>query len=205
MYGSGHDGKSLESKFGKQRATIGNQGEDYFSKALANAGLSDYTTYRSLGIPAKSNQTKLGGDVDFVIANGNIVRLIDVKRWAGSPLWTLPFVGRPMNGLAPLLIQEVKGGPRVWKRPSRNMAAALDRYRQKLPGVDVEAMVVCVPTKDSDRDSGPSNVDFLFWPGGIRSFTVGQATTELKRVLGPDVITPSPGITHLLDALQIRK
>jgi hypothetical protein len=205
MFGSGHDGKSLESKFGRQRANIGNQGEDYFSKALVNAGLSQFKTYRSLSIPANSNQTKLGGDVDFVIVNGDRMRLIDVKRWAGRLLWTLPLLGRPMNGIAPLRIQKTKNGPREWARPSRNMAAALDRFRQKLPGVDVEAMVAFVPMKDSDRDSGPSNVDLLGWPGGIRSFTVGQATTELRRVLGPEVITPSAAITHLLDALQIRK
>lgn len=204
MYGSGHDGKSLESKYGKQRATIGGRGEDYFGKALVNSGLDRFTVYRSLGIPAKANQTKLRGDVDCVMVNGDVVVLIDVKRWAGDYLWTLPFTSRPMRDLGPLLMQKTKGGPREWKLSS-NMAAAQDRYSAALPQTNVTSMVVFAPTNDRDRDSGPKNVQLLLWGDGIKSYTIGEAITKLKLHLGTEVIEPLPEITHLLTGLQIHK
>ena len=203
MFNSGHDGRSTGARFGK-RGTVGDRGEDYFGKALVNSGLDRFAVYRSLGIPAKADQTRLRGDVDCVIANGDRVVLIDVKRWTGDYLWTLPFTNRPMRGLGPLLMQKTKSGPLEWSL-SKNMAAAQDRYSAALPQVLVTSMVAFAPTNDRDRDSGPKNVQFLLWEGGIKSYTIGEAVTELKLRLGPEVIEPLPEITHLLTGLQIHK
>ena len=204
MFNSGHDGRSTAEHFGKKRAVIGDRGEDYFGKALVNSGLDKFSVYRSLGIPAKGNQTRLRGDVDCVVANSDRVVLIDVKRWAGDYLWTLPFTNRPMRGLGPLMMQKTKGGPLEWKL-SGNMAAAQDRYSAALPHAHVTSMVAFAPTNDRDRNSGPKNVQFLVWDGGIKSFTIGEALTELKLRLGPEVVQPLSEITHLLTGLQIHK
>ena len=204
MFGSGHDGTSTEDRFGK-RGVVGNQGEDYFGKALVNSGLDKFTFFRSLGIPAKPNQVKLHGDVDCTISNGLDLILIDIKRWKRGFLWAIPFTHWPMRGWMPLVMAKRKGQAPTWNKLSSNMAAALDRYSAALPHANVSAMVIFVPTVDRDPDSGPEHVELLIWPGAIKSYTVGEAISEIMLRLGAEVVEPLPEITQLLKGLQIHK
>lgn len=201
MFNSGHDGKSLSSRFGERRGRVGDQGESFLSKAFRNSGLYKFSIWHDLGLPARAGQSKLSTDVDFAIANGSNVILIDAKRWSGSFLWTLPN-SWPMSGLLPLRMPKTRNAPKVWSQLSSNMAAAVDRYQQHLPKANVSAMVIFVPTIDSDRDSGPKHVEFLIFPGLIRSYRVGAAIGEIERVLGREFVELLPEITHLLNGLK---
>lgn len=171
----------LEKRYG-QRGRVGALGEDYFDKALRRAGLDKYMRFRSLRIPDQPGKTSMRGDIDSVLANGNKLVLIDVKRWKGRVLWTVPILKelRPVNGLKPILDDRMR-----WQL-SRNMTTALDRMRYALPDADVSAMVVFVPTHNGDLDSGPKSVRFFFWPGGIQSYTSGEAIYELTKRLGAE-------------------
>lgn len=204
MFNSGHDGKSLSSHFGAKRAKAGNQGERFLSMAFKNAGLDKFSIWHDLGLPAKAGQSKLSGDVDFAIANGSNVVLIDAKRWGGSFLWSLPKAW-PMSGLLPLRMPKMQNGPKVWSQLSGNMAAAVDRYQQLLPKANVSAMVIFVPTIDSDRNSGPKHVEFLIFPGLIHSYTVGVAMGKIEGLMGQEFVEPLPQITHLLNGLKNRR
>lgn len=179
----GDAGKSLgsneaNSKFGRENAAIGARGEKYFRDVLERSGLDDeYDIWYSLKLPNdphNKNATKYSSDVDVALTSGNKLILVDVKMWAaGSTYWTL--FGLPFKGLAPM-IDKKKG----W-RLSSNMAAAVDRYKKNLPGVSVEAMVIFVPTK---ANGGAPMVNFLKWPGDIRSYTSQDGVRKIKKWLG---------------------
>ncbi|MDQ4214048.1 nuclease-related domain-containing protein [Microbacterium capsulatum] len=190
--------RSLQETFGAQ-GRVGQLGERYFSRGIKKSGLDKFQVFYSLSIPDVPNRPHLGGDIDCVLVNGNRVVLIDVKRWAGSRFWSFPLLGevRPMKGLG-------------WYRPngdwklSRNMEAAMERIRFKLPGADVSAIVVFVPTQDGDLNSVPGSVDLLIWPGAIRSFISGHAFAELYDRLGREVVEPAAHILQTLARLERR-
>jgi hypothetical protein len=179
----GDAGKSLgsseaNSKFGRENAATGLRGEKYFRDALNRAGLDDeYDIWYSLRIPNDPNNrnaTKYDSDVDVALTSGNKLILVDVKMWsAQSAYWTL--FGLPFKGIAPM-IDKKKG----W-RLSSNMAAAVDRYKKSLPGVTVEAAVIFVPTK---AGGGAPMVNFLKWPGDIRSYSSQDGIRRIKKSLG---------------------
>lgn len=185
---------NLERTYG-QRGRVGAQGENYWAQALKRAGLTKFKVFYSLNIPDVPGRPSMQGDIDCVIANGNKVVLVDVKRWAGHFFWTIPGTGKPMNGLVPYTKND------EWKL-SQNMVTALDRMRHSLPGADVSAMVVFVPTKNHDRESVPLSVDFLIWPGMIRSYVSGAAFDELYLRLGDEVEEVQPQVMHLLSRLK---
>ena len=175
----------LHKKFGAN-AAVGAAGERHYATALDRGGISSkYEVHSSLNIPNSSrSRTSYSSDVDIAVANGNTLILIDVKRFAaGFHYWS--FFGFPFKNLTPML-KDGKGddGPK-W-RLSANMAAAVDRYQQALPGVHVEAMVAFVPT--NSKGAMPASVGLLFWPGGIRSFLAGDSIYRLNKLLG----TPTP-------------
>lgn len=194
--GGGLGGDDARARFG-QNAIIGAAGERYFADALRAQGItSSYTVWASLSIPddrSNPRATRYSSDVDFAVASGEQLILIDVKRWAGGvAYWSLPLLGLPMKGLAPMM----KSGT-DW-RLSANMAAAVSRYQARLPGVAVSAMVIFVPTNRAGRM--PTSVGFLRWPGGIHSFLAQDGINALKRRLG----TPrraSPAIQALCTSL----
>lgn len=178
-------------QFGKH-ADIGAVGEKRFAQALRDAGLDTAADiYYSLGLPRGHGRKQTQSDVDAVLANGNRVVLVDVKRWKGNVIyWTLG--GLPFRGLEPL----THGGR--W-RLSANMAAALQRYREALPGVNVSAMVVFVP---APRGAAPASVRWMKWPGGIRSFLLPAALRELHARLGSTYTTPPARVSGLLKSLE---
>jgi hypothetical protein len=179
----GDAGKSLgsneaNSKFGRENASIGLRGEKYFRDVLERAGVDrDYDIWYSLKIPSdphNRNATKYSSDVDVALTSGNKLLLIDVKMWsASSAYWSL--FGLPFKGLSPM-IDKKKG----W-RLSSNMAAAVDRYQKNLPGVSVQAMVIFVPTR---AGGAAPMVNFLKWPGDIRSYSSQDGLRKAKKWLG---------------------
>ncbi|MGH8953679.1 MAG: nuclease-related domain-containing protein [Microbacterium sp.] len=185
---------NLSEKYGA-RGRVGAQGESYFAQGLKRAGLTKFEVFYSLNIPDVPGKKRMRGDIDCVIANGNKIVLVDVKRWAGTWFWTIPGTDKPMNGFLPYS----KDGD--WGL-SKNMSTALDRIRLRLPEADISAMVVFVPTKNHDRESVPRNVDGLIWPGMIRSYISGHAFGELNVRLGNDVVDVPQSTLHLLTQLK---
>lgn len=189
-------GASLRSsdavgKFG-HKATIGAQGETYFAQAIAAAGLDRlYATYYSLSLPVTTTSRQhQKSDVDAAVVNGNTIVLIDVKRWkGGTVLWSVS--GLPFSGLSPLVMDN------GWKL-SANMAAAVRRFKEALPGAKVSAMVVFVPTQ---RGSTPTSVRWLKWPGDIRSYLLADASKELTARLGSPA-EPALRVQSLMNSLR---
>lgn len=172
----------MHQKFG-HNAIIGAQGEKYYGNVLDRAGISSqYEVHSSLNIPNVSNsKSSYSSDVDFAVANGNTLILIDVKKWsAGKMYWS--FMGFPFKGMSPML----KDGK--W-RLSQNMVTAVERYQRNLPGINIEAMVVFVPT--TRNGAMPTSVGLLFWPGKIRSYLAGDSIHKLPKILGiPSPVNP---------------
>ena len=146
--GAGLGSNQAQTKFGKQ-GEIGASGERHFAQMLQRAALDEvYDIFYSLSIPRGRDfkATAMKSDVDVVLLNGNQLVLVDVKRWKGTGIfWSMS--GLPFRDLSPLTL----GGK--WKM-SANMAAAMRRYKEALPGVHVTAMVVfcLLYTSPSPRD-----------------------------------------------------
>lgn len=191
----GKAGKSLGSsaanaKFGAKNAAIGAVGEKYFQGVLERAGLDDmYDIWYSLKIPndpSNPNATRYSSDVDVALTSGNRLILIDVKMWsATAPYWSL--FGLPFKGLTPM----IKKGK--WEL-GKNMAMAVSRYQKNLPDTRVEAIVVFVPTKPG---GAAPMVNFLKWPGNIRSYNSQDGLRKIKNILGVSEDT-SPRLRALM-------
>lgn len=191
--GAGLNTAEAQHKFGGA-AEVGASGERYFAQVLKREGLDGvFDIFYSLSLPRGGSfgNKRYDSDVDVVLVNGNRIVLLDVKRWKGAKFyWSLG--GMPFEGLVPLS----QGGK---TKLSANMAAAVRRYKEALPGVSVSAMVVFVPTH---RGVAPASVRFLKWPGGIRSFQVPAAVRELKTRLGVQRQVPAAKTIGLLNSLQ---
>jgi len=193
----------LQKKFGAAGG-IGARGETQYLKALRNALPPGYTITHSLSIPeTRDDKAAMSGDVDVAIASGNKLVLIDVKAWKGpSSYWSpagvlavitanldlkaIPLLVKPWRGFRPYLLNG------KWKA-SQNMLLALNRYRKRLKGADVSAMVVFVPANGAP----PRSVHLLGWPGGISSFRSKHSFEEIINRLGPPT-PPTPAIKQLL-------
>ena len=190
--GSGLSTNQARSRFGGQ-ADVGAAGERYFGQIVKREALDQvYDVFYSLSIPKSRHSSKaLASDVDAALLNGNRLVLVDVKRWKGNGVyWSMS--GLPFMGFSPLM----HGGK--WKM-SANMAAAVRCYREALPGVQISAMVVFVPTQ---RGNVPASVRWLKWPGGIGSFLLPAAVRELRTRLGSERKPPAAHTFGTLSALQ---
>lgn len=171
----GQAGKSLgesktRSKFGQGNARAGMVGERYLSDAIRrNVSTRNYTMYQSLRMPSMLGQKKYHDvDIDFALVSGNKVVLIDSKMWSAKHFyWS--FFGRVMKGFEPGEVM------------SKNMEMARARFRDALPGHQVEAIVCFVPTRGGKL---PKSVGLLFWPGMIRSYMPNDALVKAAKVLG---------------------
>lgn len=170
----GQAGKSLGSdsakgSFGSANTKAGASGERAFeSMIMRDSDLAMYDRWKSLRIPAKPGQKRYSSDVDFVMANGNSVVLIDVKRWeANKVYWSIG--GTQMKGFSVMK-----------EKQSRNMELALARYREAMPGVTVHAITLFMPTPKGL----PTSVRFLTFPGGIRSYLPSDGARKIKSLLG---------------------
>jgi len=187
---------SASEAFGA-RGRQGARGEAFYVSSLERYAAGRWRIFPSLSVPGMRT------DVDLAVANGDSVVLIDVKAWKGGHLWSFP-VGTqswmPMDGLTPY----IKPDSGTWGRLSRNMVMALDRYGSLLPGTRLSAMVVFVPTRGRDLNSVPDSVEFLFWPGLIRSFLSGPSAAELEDRLGSVEEDVPASIVRQLTSLQRR-
>lgn len=210
--GSGLGDEKAVDQFG-ENAQIGALGERQYQEILQKAGYLDiYDTWFSVKVPDKSGRKKTRTDVDVVISSGNKILLIDVKRWAATettssgkrrPIvyWSIPFTELPMKNFKPIKAEgrvynksqyQVGGADSkatdqdLW-RLSKSMVMARDRFSKLLPGYDIMAIVVFVPT--TKNGSGPASVRFLKWPGGIKSYSSGGSLSFLRKWLGPSAKT----------------
>ena len=183
----------LSARFGAN-GRAGEAGEKYYADALRRAGIDEkYEVYHGVAIPqiARDKQPPRG-DVDFAIASGHNLVLVDVKAWAPAIYWSIPRLG-PMKNLTPL--RKSNG---EWSL-SNNMNMALERFKAKLPGVAVSAIVVFVPS----GGRGPiPQVDLLMFPGMIRSLRASVSYSRIETVLG-EPREVDPAISVLLHRLKL--
>jgi len=185
----------LETVFGSN-GVAGQRGEAAFKGLLRNARLP-YQYWHSLDLPRTAqHQHPTKADLDFAMANGRRLALVDVKAWAGGFLrFSVPGLNmvaevptsgrRPANRATPLKL-------------SASMSMARDRYREALPGIEIMAMVIFVRANGSPP---PGNVSLLIWPGRIRSYKTGLGLTKIEDFLGsPEPIDPS--LSLMLDRLK---
>jgi hypothetical protein len=212
---SGGNPEELIAKF-KNNGKAGAVGEDRFAAGLSRAFGDRYAVHRSLRIPTNSaSQTRLNGDVDFAIVNGNRMALVDVKLWkSGKYLSVLGHL--PMHDWTPY-----KNNDGQW-RLSRNMGAALERWREALPHMTVTALVEFEPA--DGKDAVP-DVAGLLWPGApmklpseiarriprhlfphgvIRSYQARGAYSRIEAVLGYESLGISAATKSVLDANRRR-
>jgi len=175
-------GSGLKATFGRA-GEVGDSGERYLHKVLTTSDFPRYTVSRTHDIPSTPRYSKpMAGDVDFLIASGESLLLIDAKHWRSAIYWTGP------GGVGMKNLERQK--------LSQNMEIARSRYRELLPGMTVEALVIFVPT--DGRDRVPRSVDFLIWPGGIRSYTAARGLDRIEQLLGLNPEPPHPSIEGLI-------
>jgi hypothetical protein len=182
--GSSQSKGPSDAQFGRHNAGAGRTGEDFYDRGFGNAGIkANYSTYRSLDIPAQPGTRPMSGDVDTVAASKQAAVLIDVKKWTGGHIyWSLN--GKGFKGFLQPALREEDGTPK-WSL-SRNMEIAQERYRAALPKqIAVYAMVVFVPADVRRMEASvPRSVRQLIWPGGIRSYLADESYDVLERLLG---------------------
>lgn len=194
--GATFSGEEALRKFGSNTAS-GAIGERKLAAILIKSGLADdYSIWASIRTPsAKNGQGKnYRTDIDFAIANGNRLVIIDAKMWSSKGFWW-SFGNLPFFNFTPFMDKRTG----KWKPLSGNMAMSVDRFRETLPGCIVEGMVVFTPTPP--RGDLPTNVFFMRWPGGIRSFLPSSAVRRIKAFLGePRIVddTISAKLTRLM-------
>lgn len=171
-YGKAGTSLHSENSGGKKyarTARTGAAGERRFSKFVqSHRELNQYWVYESLRIPAKRGQKRYSSDVDAAIVSGNRVVLIDVKAWkAGKFYWSA--FGKIWSGMTP-----------TDYKLSQNMQMAKARYQESLgEGVRIVPITVFVPTKNGT----PSSVKFLRFPGGVKSYLMGDCARKIISVL----------------------
>jgi len=207
---SSNSNASLSATFGAN-GRVGAEGERTYGRKLHNfarnvANTYDtpelYSIHHSLNIPrSHTDRNAFLGDVDFAVASGDRLVLVDVKIWKRGLYWSLAM---PPRGVIQALESPAPGKVSRWTRDrllgktvgfrgfgshqpgkwflSQNMAIAVERYRERLEhhGVSVSAMTVFLPS----ATGGLHSVRFLLWPGRIRSYLVAPSFSEIEKRLG---------------------
>lgn len=169
-YGDAGSGVLGSGKFGSS-AVAGAIGERHFQALMqSNERVRGYTSWASLRIPTPRRGRTYSSDVDFAVASGRRLMLVDIKMWeAGRFYWSA--FGKMYKGFEPMNKD---------KPMSRNMEMATNRYREALPGMTVQSMVMFVRSKKGL----PSGVMLLRWPGGIGSYQPQDGLNKIQRFLG---------------------
>lgn len=172
----GYPGKGLQSANGMsaRNASLGQNGELNFGKALEKSGLKDkFAILWSVRMPdtqAMVPSTKFNTDIDCIIVTGDRVYLVDLKNYAsgdvtyeshGDELYTIDNVTGNLVGKP--------------KKMSRNMAMASDIFKKHFPGVRFETVVVLMPT-----DKGAGVVGNVQWPGSVTCVSLVDFLSSLK-------------------------
>lgn len=186
-YGDAGSGVVSSGKYGSS-GVAGAVGERHFQKLMqSNERVRGYTSWASLRIPTPRRGKRYSSDVDFAVASGNRLMLVDIKMWEANRVYWSAF-GKAFKGFQPM-------GESI----SRNMEMATNRYREALPGMSVESMVLFVPTKKGL----PAGVMLLRWPGGINSYQPQDGINKIQRFLGEPEF-PHQSIISLLGAMTRR-
>ena len=226
---NGNLSPSLGQTFGSA-GRKGEQGERLYEASLRTFATSisthqpphSYEIFHSLNIPRGAQDRKtFDGDVDFAIASGNRLVLIDAKLWRPGLYWSIKFPPRTVIELlgnqkysvwAQWLNRKVLGR-RIALRGlsahvdgkwflSQNMELALERYRACLEphGVEVSAMVVFVA---APREPRFLSVSLLRWPGGIATFKAAEGFAHIhSRLRKPEQVHPE--VVSLLNRMKRR-
>lgn len=186
-YGDAGSGVVSSGKFGSS-GVAGAVGERHFQKLMqSNSRVRGYTSWASLRIPAPRGSKRYNSDVDFAVASGRRLMLVDIKMWEANRFYWSAF-GRVFKGFQVMS-----------ESMSRNMEMATNRYREALPGMSVQSMVLFVPTKKGL----PSGVALLRWPGGINSYQPQDGIQKIQRFLGEPEF-PHQDIISLLGSMTRR-
>lgn len=172
------------SNLDKKNVKAGKLGEEFFAKAVSqDPFFDDVDVFASMRIPRKGNQKDYNTDVDFVIASGNKVILVDVKSWSAMSKDSDPKRGVIKPAVYWSAFGTIFNRFAVKEKASANMKMALDRYSEYLKGVaQVEAMVMFAPTKGRrGKEYLPASVSFLKWPGGIKSYLLRDGLNKSKK------------------------
>lgn len=174
------------SDLDKKNVSAGKFGEQTFAREVSRDGyFNDVDVFASMKIPAKGKQKSYNTDVDFVVASGNKVILVDVKSWSALGPGSNPKAGVVKPAFYWSLFGTVFNRFTKKSQASANMKMATERYREYLQGVaTVEAMVVFAPTKGKGgKEYLPASVSLLRWPGGIKSYLMRDGIQRMKKRL----------------------
>jgi hypothetical protein len=215
---------SLQDEFGADGRT-GAIGEKLYLKRLNTLASTvsdfygsqhEYEVTHSLNIPrGMKDRQPLRGDVDFAVASGRHLVLVDSKLWKDGLYWSLPmpprssialigelgrsplgqaassrFLGRTlgMRGLSP-------HQPGKWFL-SQNMPMAVERYSERLieHGIKVSGLVAFLDSSGS----GTMHVGLLRWSKGISSYSTASSFEQIAKRLGPPepVAEPIRSLIH---------
>ena len=181
-----------------------------------------YEVVHGLNIPRGAQDKRtFDGDVDFAVASGNRLVLIDAKLWQPGFYWSIKFPRRTAIELlgkhkysawAQWLYKNILGRRLALRGLSahvdgkwllsQNMEMALERYRARLDpmGIEVSAMVVFVSVP---REHRFQNVSLLRWPGGIPTFKAAEGYSQIHSRLGiPAPVHPE--VVSLLNRMKRR-
>ena len=190
----GNVGTSLRSSdavsaFGKKSAAAGDYGEKKLDRALETSRKTGgYHRWRSLKIPPSASGKRYRSDVDFALANGDTIVLVDAKCWSGGFLWSLS--GSVMDGF-----RRKKNFHGEEQSVGKNMSMAVDLYQQhcdklhksrlqrgiKSRRVKVIGLVIFVPTQ---RGVMPTSVRFLKFSGTKGTYLVDPGVRAVAKCLG---------------------
>ena len=210
--GFGLDGSGLD----QDRATAGIMGERSLACALRHYGLlddPDLDVFFSLRNPGDGSGR---ADIDCVLAKGNLILLLDAKRYtpSTSDLMLMPSINDPMSASGPVDLRVLSHGllegrdtigalsdlaPVREYSASGNMRWALESTRRLLPCRTVGAWVLL--TRTSHGTFGVS--DHTLFPGGI-----SVANADVRLPLLRDMLSRESGrnetVCRTLDALVKR-
>lgn len=173
--GTSMGNKEFSNKFGKQNTNIGRKGELIVFDKLRNPKDGwmphDMALMCSMIIPGKQ------ADIDFAMVMGNKILLLDAKLYSqsGGFFWNFgdsPVMRHNLSRYTTSSGKDVK--------LSRSAIMAKDIISQKMPGYEVEAIVVFT-TDPKNPNAKMPNTSFLTYPGGIKAYNDAGARKFIKK------------------------
>lgn len=191
MYGHPGSGLSSAKHMTKYSISSGQLGERNFAKALSMttpqglilpAGqqgvlLHDIISFWSVAMPSERSisqeDPKYKTDIDNVLVVGNTILLIDLKLYkSGDVTYS---TNQNMLYCVDNHTQNWVGEPKIM---SANMHMAVERFKKHFPRMDVQALVVFMPT-----DAGAAQFQNAVWTGGIPIVGVQEALYHIGQLV----------------------
>lgn len=175
--GKSMQGKGFQKKFGKTNSRVGASGERILFNRLRDRNHGwlrpEIPLFCSLKVPGYDS------DIDFVVAYGRKILLIDAKKYKqdGGIFWNFPGSNIIRHGWTKYRSKHGSGKPITM---SKSMIMAKDIISRRFPGYEVEAIVVFVTDRNL-RNSKEPMVRFLTFPGGVKSYNESSAQKFIKK------------------------